>query len=111
VNKEQRDRAMTEMTADDRKEFRRVIEEFRSGRKASSSGQATAREVLESQGESLSPAIKLALDAVVVRDEMGPKVGDQPPNFFLKKAGSEERVRLSSFRGKRPVGLIFGSYT
>ena len=45
------------------------------------------------------------------RDEIGPKVGEQPPDFFLKSLGSEERVRLSSFRGKRPVALAFGSYT
>ncbi len=37
--------------------------------------------------------------------------GEQPPDFELKLMGSEERVQLSSFKGSRPVGLIFGSYT
>ena len=39
------------------------------------------------------------------------KVGDLAPDFELKKLGSEERVQLSSFADKKPVALIFGSYT
>lgn len=38
-------------------------------------------------------------------------VGDMAIDFELKKMKSDERVRLSSFRGKRPVALVFGSYT
>ena len=53
----------------------------------------------------------LPKEAVMERDETGPKVGGQPPDFFLKRLGSEKRVRLSSFRGKRPVAIAFGSYT
>ena len=45
------------------------------------------------------------------RDEMGPMAGEQPPDFELKLMGTEERVRLSSFKGNRAVGLLFGSYT
>jgi peroxiredoxin len=48
---------------------------------------------------------------VVARDEMGPHVGTVPPDFNLKRMGSEERVRLSSFKGQKAVALIFGSYT
>lgn len=40
-----------------------------------------------------------------------PKVGDLAPDFELQHARGERRVRLSEFRGKKPVGLIFGSYT
>jgi hypothetical protein len=39
------------------------------------------------------------------------KVGDMAADFNLKKMKSEERVRLSSFKGERPVALVFGSYT
>lgn len=47
------------------------------------------------------------------------KVGDAAPDFELKrlpaegekKADPPEQVKLSSFQGKRPVVLIFGSYT
>jgi hypothetical protein len=42
-------------------------------------------------------------------------VGQQAPDFDLvrfESAGTgRERVRLSSFRGKKPVVLIFSSYT
>ncbi len=37
--------------------------------------------------------------------------GDDAPNFKLKKLNADEEVELASFRGKRPVVLVFGSYT
>ena len=39
------------------------------------------------------------------------KVGDKAPDFELKTVDGKQTVRLSSFQGKRPVLLIFGSYT
>ena len=39
------------------------------------------------------------------------KVGDPAPDFALKTADSSQVVRLSSFRGQKPVALIFGSHT
>jgi hypothetical protein len=45
------------------------------------------------------------------RETMAPAVGAEAPAFDLPKLGSVERVRLSSFRGRKPVALIFGSYT
>ena len=38
-------------------------------------------------------------------------VGDAAPDFDLQSADGSARVRLSSFRGKQPVALVFGSYT
>ena len=70
-----------------------------------------ARQVLAAQGSTVSPALRAALEAVVARDEMGPQVGAYPPDFALKQLGTDARVRLSSFRGQQPVGLVFGSYT
>lgn len=40
-----------------------------------------------------------------------PAVGDLAPDFTLPLLGMTEPVKLSSFRGKQPVALIFGSYT
>jgi len=37
--------------------------------------------------------------------------GDPAPDFTLKKMDGDEEVTLSQFQGKRPVALIFGSYT
>jgi len=34
-----------------------------------------------------------------------------PSDFTLKKMDGDEEVTLSQFQGKRPVALIFGSYT
>lgn len=39
------------------------------------------------------------------------KVGDMAPDFDLKTADGKGQVRLSSFRGQKPVVLIFGSHT
>jgi len=37
--------------------------------------------------------------------------GDLAPDFSLKTPDGSAEVRLSGFRGKKPVVLIFGSYT
>lgn len=39
------------------------------------------------------------------------KQGDVAPDFKLKSVDGKRQVHLSSFRGQRPVALIFGSYT
>jgi peroxiredoxin len=39
------------------------------------------------------------------------KMGDEAPDFILETYERNDRVTLSSFRGDRPVVLIFGSYT
>jgi hypothetical protein len=39
------------------------------------------------------------------------QAGDPAPDFRLKVRGGEQTVALSSFRGRRPVALVFGSYT
>ena len=38
-------------------------------------------------------------------------VGEMAPDFKLKTMDGKHTVRLGQFRGKRPVVLIFGSYT
>lgn len=39
------------------------------------------------------------------------KAGDAAPDFSLASGDQQSRVQLSSFRGRKPVVLIFGSYT
>ncbi len=39
------------------------------------------------------------------------KVGDTAPDFSLQTVDKKSRIQLSSFRGRRPVVLVFGSYT
>ena len=38
-------------------------------------------------------------------------VGQEAPDFTLPRLKSSGEVTLSSFRGSRPVVLVFGSYT
>ena len=39
------------------------------------------------------------------------RVGEQAPDFSLERHDKTATVQLSQFRGKRPVVLVFGSYT
>jgi hypothetical protein len=39
------------------------------------------------------------------------QVGDAAPDFTLKSPDGASQVQLSSYRGSKPVVLIFGSYT
>lgn len=39
------------------------------------------------------------------------KVGDPAPDFTLKDPDGERTVKLSSFKDKAPVALVFASYT
>jgi peroxiredoxin len=39
------------------------------------------------------------------------QAGDAAPDFRLPTLDHKEFVQLSSFRGSRPVVLVFGSYT
>jgi hypothetical protein len=38
-------------------------------------------------------------------------IGDEAPDFSLETYDKGGLVRLSDFRGKKPVVLVFGSYT
>ncbi len=45
------------------------------------------------------------------KDPGSPKPGELAPDFELQDPNGQVRVRLSDFRDKRPVVLVFGSYT
>lgn len=114
--KAERDNAITRLGDQDRMVFRRVVDAMKDAKADRSNGQSgagrlTTRRVVENWHEPLTGDINLALEAVLARDEMGPNVGEIAPDFDLKRLGSDDRVRLSDFRGRRPVALAFGSYT
>ena len=44
-------------------------------------------------------------------DASAPKVGDTAPDFELADVDGENPVRLSDYRGRKPVALVFGSFT
>jgi hypothetical protein len=41
----------------------------------------------------------------------GPKLGEQGPDFSLKTQDGKRTIKLSDYRGKKPVVLIFGSFS
>jgi hypothetical protein len=44
-------------------------------------------------------------------DAKAPRAGDLAPDFELSDVDGANPVRLSSFKGEKPVALIFGSFT
>ena len=42
---------------------------------------------------------------------LAPRAGDPAPDFELCDTNGVNAVRLSDFRGKHPVALVFGSFT
>ena len=44
-------------------------------------------------------------------NKLAPQVGDPAPDFMLSDIRGENTIRLSDFQGKKPVALIFGSFT
>jgi peroxiredoxin len=44
-------------------------------------------------------------------ETLAPQVGDVAPDFELRDVNGENPVRLSDFQGRKPVALVFGSFT
>lgn len=40
-----------------------------------------------------------------------PKPGQMAPDFELTELDGETTIRLSDYRGQKPVALVFGSHT
>ena len=62
------------------------------------------------------PARPLSAKAKAVMKEMGHgegklKPGDVAHDFKLRRVKSKKKIKLSAFRGKKPVALGFESYT
>lgn len=87
MQKAERDQLMTRLSQTERNQFRRLIQDMRAHANPATSHGMTARQVLESRGDALSLPLRMALEAVVARDEMGPQVGEYPPDFTLKRRG------------------------
>jgi tetratricopeptide (TPR) repeat protein len=51
------------------------------------------------------------LEREAAAKEGGPQLNGLAPDFELPKVGTKRKVRLSDFRGKTPVVLVFGSYS
>ena len=54
---------------------------------------------------------KHGMGLIRARGRNVPKVGQVAPDFTLERADGKGSIKLSSFRGLRPVVLVFGSFT
>ena len=72
---------------------------------------ANMKSVLDARRTEIPAKFLAPLEGMIQWHHNGPDLGEQPPDFSLKMMGSEQRVRLSSFKGEKPVALIFGTYT
>ncbi|MBI3271434.1 MAG: hypothetical protein HYZ53_20760 [Planctomycetes bacterium] len=43
--------------------------------------------------------------------DKAPKLGEAAPDFTLRSLDDKQEVKLSKLVGKRPIVLVFGSYT
>ena len=68
---------------------------------------AQTREVVQKALDWRSHELDWQLD----HDRRSPKVGELAPDFELSDSEGANPIRLSTFRGERPVALVFGSYT
>ena len=50
-----------------------------------------------------------ATKALMLRE--APKIGELAPDFSLETRDGSESIRLSQFKGEKPVVLVFGSWT
>jgi hypothetical protein len=48
---------------------------------------------------------------IAQRETHAPAVGSVAPDFDLPRLGSPERVHLAAFRHRKPVALVFGSFS
>ena len=110
MDKNERDKVMSAMSNDQRADFGRMMQEIKSEAK-SSGGTKSKQAILEARKNDCSEELEKRLDAVMRRNQMGPNEGEVPPDFNLRRMGSGDRVELSSFKGKKPVALVFGSST
>ena len=111
MKKDERDEIHLKMSQEARDCYREIMVRLRSEMKSIPGHRTSVKELLESGKIKVPVDVHDAVEEVMERDETGPKVGDPAVDFTLKRLRSEERVRLAGFRGKRPVALLFGSYT
>ncbi len=63
------------------------------------------------RGSSMGPPSGGRPPGLRAREDKGPKVGDVAPSFKLASLDGKQEFELKTFKGSRPVVLLFGSYT
>lgn len=70
-------------------------------------------EAKKAQGGMPTPwtLLKGLLEGEIGSFHEGPRIGQAAPDFTLPRSDSDKQITLSQFRGKKPVVLVFGSFT
>ena len=105
-----RDEILSAINTDDQPDFRQIIRGIKA-EAAESGGVKSRQDLVEEYKNDCSEELRTRMEGVMRRDQMGPHEGENAPDFDLKRMGSEDHVQLLSFKDKRPVALVFGSYT
>ncbi len=81
--------------------------------RAASQGVKLTPEQLEALADAMShPKAAAQVAEILEREPSSLQQGDPAPDFALRRIDDpDRRVRLADHFGKRPVALIFGSYT
>ncbi len=67
--------------------------------------------VKKAERQTRSKGVESFLERQRKESRKAPELGDLAPDFSLRSPDGQASVQLSSFQGKRPVVLIFGSFT
>jgi len=110
TNKE-RELIMKNMSGEQRECYREFIADVGPRLKLSDGRRVSLKALIESGRVSVPAEIRRAIEAVSERDAMGPVVGAPAIDFHLKRLDEDNFVQLLDFKNRRPVALIFGSYT
>lgn len=110
TNKE-REVIMKNMSDEQREGYRKFLNDIGPRLKTSHGHRLSVKQLIESGKVSVPAESRLAVEALSDRDAMGPKFGAPAFDFRLKRLDADDFVRLHDFKNRRPVALIFGSYT
>jgi Ca2+-binding EF-hand superfamily protein len=70
-----------------------------------------AAKSIASEGPSRATLLKGLFSGEIGSSSEGPRLGENVPAFSLETHDNSRRISLADYRGKKPVVLIFGSFT
>lgn len=110
MTNEEREKIMEGLSREQLDRYRRLMKDIRRDVKNVLRRRITFTELINSGIVDIPEELRRCVEAIFERDAMGPDVGEPAIDFRLWR-DVDEYIRLSDFKHKRPVALIFGSYT
>ena len=111
MTNEERELIMKDMSEEQRDGYRQILRELGRELKISDGRRLSLKELIDSGKIPVPEELRPAIESFAERDAMGPEIGAPAIDFCLKRLDAGEYIRLSDFQNKRPVAVIFGSYT